>query len=52
MLRRGVSPLMEDNWACCGKRELTMRLGSWEAESLTEGAGISKGSEDGVLSLV
>lgn len=27
-------------------------VGVWEAESLTEGAGISKGSEGGVLSLV
>lgn len=39
------STLMENNWTCCGKRQLTMMLGSYKAETLNEDAGILEGSE-------
>ena len=41
----GFSTLMENNWTCCGKGQLTMMLGSNEAETLNEDAGILEGSE-------
>lgn len=40
-----VDPTLMENWTRCGKGQLTMMLGSYEAESLTEDAGILKGSE-------
>ena len=40
----GFSILME-NWTYCGKGQPTMMLGSYEAETLNEDAGILEGSE-------